>query len=163
MQRKDCRSVWKRIHLNNKIQLSNDEKFTIKTLKWSKIWCGIREIYKNYNTIFYYIITMFIYPSIGQNNFKYGLIVKKTCTKNMSSVRREIIRLYASLNKSKNSNKFVYTTQLEYSKIKSDEKKLVVMIRYWYKTDPQMIYQQDPIVRMFVSYKLHKNARTNLL
>ena len=79
----------------------------------------------------------------------------------MSSVRREIIRLYASLNKSKNSNKFVYTTQLEYSKIKSDEKKLAVMIRYWCKTDSQMIYQQDPIVRMFVSSKLHKNARTN--
>lgn len=81
----------------------------------------------------------------------------------MSSVRREIIRLYASLRKSKNPNKFVYTTQLEYSKIKSDEKKLAVMIRYWCKTDSQMIYQQDPIVRMFVSYKLHKNARTNLL
>ena len=81
----------------------------------------------------------------------------------MSRVRREIVRLYAGLNKSKNPNKFVSTTQLEYSKIKSDEKKLVVMIRYWYKTDPRMIYQQDPIARMLVSYKLHENARTNFL
>ena len=105
-----------------------------------------------------------VYVSIDWTElFKYGLIVKKTCTKNMSRVRREIVRLYAGLNKSKNPNKFVSTTQLEYSKIKSDEKKLVVMIRYWYKTDPRMIYQQDPIARMFVSYKLHENARTNFL
>ena len=64
-----------------------------------------------------------VYVSIDWTElFKYGLIVKKTCTKNMSSVRREIVRLYAGLNKSKNPNKFVSTTQLEYSKIKSDEK-----------------------------------------
>ena len=105
-----------------------------------------------------------VYVSIDWTElFKYGLIVKKTCTKSMSRVRREIVRLYAGLNKSKNPNKFVSTTQLEYSKIKSDEKKLVVMIRYWYKTDPRMIYQQDPIARMLVSYKLHENARTNFL
>ena len=95
--------------------------------------------------------------------FKYGLIVEKTCTKNISSVRRKILKLYDCLNKSKNPNEFVYTTQLEYSKITSDEKKLLVMIRYWYTTYPRMIYQQDPIVRMFVSYKIHKNARTNFL
>ena len=105
-----------------------------------------------------------VYVSIDWTElFKYGLIVKKTFTKNINIVRREVIRLYPCLKKSKNTNKFVYTTQLEYSKITSDEKKLVVMIRYRYTTDPRMIYQQYPIVRMFVSYKLHENARTNFL
>ena len=105
-----------------------------------------------------------VYVSIDWTElFKYGLIVKKTFTKNINIVRREVIRLYPCLKKSKNTNKFVYTTQLEYSKITSDEKKVVVMIRYRYTTDPRMIYQQYPIVRMFVSYKLHENARTNFL
>ena len=45
----------------------------------------------------------------------------------------------------------------------SPEKKKCVMIRYRSKTDPQMIYQQNLSTRMFVSHKLHKNARINFL
>lgn len=59
--------AWKKIHFNNKTELSNNEKFITKTLKWRKIQWGIRETYKNYNTIFYCIIAIFMNLSIGQN------------------------------------------------------------------------------------------------
>lgn len=83
--------------------------------------------------------------------------------KTVSSVKRKILRFNTYLNKIKNPNKFVYTTQLEYSKITANERKLVVMIRCGHATDPLMFYQQDTTIRMFLSYKLHRNSRTNIL
>ena len=44
-----------------------------------------------------------------------------------------------------------------------DEKQLIMMIKYGHKINPSMIYQQDPYTRMFVSHKLHENAKINFL
>lgn len=43
-----------------------------------------------------------------------------------------------------------------------DEKKLLVMIRCAQKTDPRMVYQQDPNKRIFISNEIHENAKINL-
>ena len=50
----------------------------------------------------------------------------------------------------------VYTSQLEYSKMSPEQKKIVS----WYgnKTDSRMIYQQNLSARMFVSYKLYDSS-----
>lgn len=44
-----------------------------------------------------------------------------------------------------------------------DERILILMIRCGHKTDPKIIYQQDPYTRMFFCHKLHENAKINFL
>lgn len=40
-----------------------------------------------------------------------------------------------------------------------DEKKSLVMIRCAQKTDPRMVYQQDPNIRIFISNEITKTLK----
>ena len=83
--------IWKTIHHNYKVQLSNDEKFIAKAYSWRKINFGIKVLYENYNT-FFILNNAKIYKSVNWTDlYQYGIIGKhRAPTKYFSILMRKI-------------------------------------------------------------------------